>query len=51
VLTATGRSAARASVEVLDDEDRVEEIARMGTGLEITDAAREHAREMLGKAG
>lgn len=38
-------------VEVLDDEDRVEEIARMGTGLEITDAAREHAREMLGKAG
>ena len=38
-------------VEVLDDDDRVEEIARMGTGLEITDAAREHAREMLGKAG
>ena len=37
-------------VEVLDDEERVEEIARMGTGLEITDAAREHAREMLGKA-
>ncbi len=37
-------------VEVLDDDERVEEIARMGTGLEITDAAREHAREMLGKA-
>ena len=37
-------------VEVLDDDERVEEIARMGTGLEITDAAREHAREMLEKA-
>ena len=38
-------------VELLDDDERVEEIARMGTGLEITDAAREHAREMLEKAG
>ena len=37
-------------VELLDDDERVEEIARMGTGLEITDAAREHAREMLEKA-
>ena len=43
------RTASR--VEVLDDGARVEEIARMGAGLEITDAAREHAREMLGKAG
>lgn len=46
---AEGRTATR--VEVLDDDERVEEIARMGTGLDITDAAREHAREMLGKAG
>lgn len=37
-------------VELLGDDERVEEIARMGTGLEITDAAREHAREMLEKA-
>ncbi len=37
-------------VELLYDDERVEEIARMGTGLEITDAAREHAREMLEKA-
>ena len=42
------RTASR--VEVLGDDARVEEIARMGAGLEITDAAREHAREMLGKA-
>ena len=46
---AGGRTATR--IELLEDGARVEEIARMGTGLEITDAAREHAREMLGKAG
>ena len=46
---AEGRTATR--IELLEDGERVEEIARMGTGLEITDAAREHAREMLGKAG
>ncbi len=46
---AEGRTATR--IELLEDGARVEEIARMGTGLEITDAAREHAREMLGKAG
>ncbi len=44
-----GRTAAR--VKILDGEERVEEIARMGAGLEVTDAARAHAREMLGKAG
>ena len=38
-------------IKLLEGEDRVEEIARMGTGLSITDAAREHAREMLGSAG
>ena len=37
-------------VKLLDAAERVEEIARMGTGLEITNAAREHAREMLRKA-
>ena len=46
---AEGRTATR--IELLEDGERVEEIARMGTGLEITAAAREHAREMLGKAG
>ena len=38
-------------VKTLEGEDRVEEIARMGTGVSITDAAREHAREMLESAG
>ena len=35
------------SVEALDRRARVEEIARMLTGAEITDNARRHAREIL----
>ena len=35
------------NVETLDRRARVEEIARMLTGAEITDVARRHAREML----
>jgi len=34
----------------LDDEQRIEEIARMLGGLEITATTRQHAREMLGGA-
>lgn len=34
-------------VEILDVRARVEEIARMLTGAEITDSARRHARELL----
>src|SRR5258705_6281441 len=37
------------SVERLDRLGRVEEIARMLTGAEITDSARRHARELLKK--
>jgi DNA repair protein RecN (Recombination protein N) len=37
------------SVERLDRQGRVEEIARMLTGAEITDSARRHARELLKK--
>src|SRR6266545_3425439 len=35
------------TVEKLDRRGRVEELARMLTGAEITDSARRHAREML----
>ena len=35
------------NVESLDRRGRVEEIARMLTGTEITESARRHAREML----
>ena len=37
----------RTSLTALTDEDRVEEIARMLGGVDITARAREHAREML----
>ncbi len=39
------------NVETLDRRARVEEIARMLTGAEITDSARRHAREMLEQSG
>ena len=39
---------ATSRVEVLADEDRVEELARMLGGVTITETTRRHAREMLG---
>lgn len=36
------------NIEQLDDVQRIEEIARMLGGLEITDTTRKHATEMLG---
>ncbi|WP_047553191.1 DNA repair protein RecN [Methylotenera sp. G11] len=38
------------NIEQLDDGQRIEEIARMLGGLEITDTTRKHATEMLGFA-
>ena len=38
----------RSTVQALDDAARVEEIARMLGGVEITGITRDHAREMLG---
>ncbi len=37
----------RTTVTVLDHEERVQEIARMLGGVDVTSRAREHAREML----
>ena len=36
-------------VDALNDEERVEEIARMLGGVKITQQSRDHARQMLGK--
>jgi DNA repair protein RecN (Recombination protein N) len=36
------------NIEQLNDVQRIEEIARMLGGLEITDTTRRHATEMLG---
>ncbi len=41
----------RVSAEVLTGEARVEEIARMVAGERVTDTARGHARELLGRPG
>jgi DNA repair protein RecN (Recombination protein N) len=41
----------RVSAEVLEGEARVEEVARMVAGERITDTARGHARELLGRPG
>jgi DNA repair protein RecN (Recombination protein N) len=48
-LTADG--ATRTAVQALDPEDRVEEVARMLGGAQITTRTREHALEMLEAAG
>ncbi len=45
--TAGGATVSR--VNVLDRPGRVEEIARMLGGIDITDTTRRHAREMLGR--
>ncbi len=37
----------RSRIELLDETGRIDEIARMLGGLEITDTSRRHAREML----
>lgn len=47
VSKATKRGQTRASVQELNPEQRVEEIARMLGGVRITDRTRAHAREML----
>ncbi len=47
VVKHTDGSTTRTSLEALDGESRVEEIARMLGGARLTDRTRDHAREML----
>ncbi len=51
VTKLTDGRTSRTSVTVLGADERVEELARMLGGVEITRKAREHAREMLRVAG
>jgi DNA repair protein RecN (Recombination protein N) len=51
VTKLTDGRASRTSVNTLKDDERVEELARMLGGVEITRKAREHAREMLKASG
>jgi len=41
----------RVSAELVTGEARVEEIARMVAGDRVTETARGHARELLGRPG
>jgi DNA repair protein RecN (Recombination protein N) len=49
----SGKDTTRTRVRTLDEEERVDELARMLGGIRITHQTREHAREMLqqGQAG
>lgn len=43
----TSEIATRTMITALENDDRVEELARMLGGVEITDTTRDHAREMM----
>jgi DNA repair protein RecN (Recombination protein N) len=45
-----GEDTTRTRIRALDDEERIDEIARMLGGVKITRQTREHAREMIGQA-
>src|SRR5690242_19283391 len=51
VTKLTDGKTTRTSLTVLSDRDRIEELARMLGGVDVTAKAREHAREMLQVAG
>ena len=48
VIKQTDGKATRTAVKVLSPADRIDEIARMLGGIDISEQARAHAREMLG---
>ena len=49
VVKHTDGKVTRTGVQTLGSTDRIDEIARMLGGIDITDQARAHAREMLGR--
>ncbi|MHB8815747.1 MAG: DNA repair protein RecN [Steroidobacteraceae bacterium] len=51
VTKVTDGKTTRTSLTLLADGDRIEELARMLGGVDVTSKAREHAREMLQVAG
>jgi DNA repair protein RecN (Recombination protein N) len=51
VTKLTDGKTTRTSLTGLSDQDRIEELARMLGGVDVTPRAREHAREMLQVAG
>ncbi len=51
VTKLTDGKTTRTAVKPLGTEERVDEIARMSGGIDITEQARAHARDMLARAG
>jgi DNA repair protein RecN (Recombination protein N) len=51
VTKVTDGKTTRTSLTALSDQDRIEELARMLGGVDVTSKAREHAREMLQVVG
>ena len=51
VTKLTDGKATRTAVKPLGADERVDEIARMSGGIDITEQARAHARDMLARAG
>jgi DNA repair protein RecN (Recombination protein N) len=47
IMKITDGKSTRTSIKALNDDERVEEIARMLGGVEITQRTRDHAAEML----
>jgi len=46
-----GEERTETQVRELGEEARIEEVSRMLSGLEITETTKQHAREMLARAG
>ena len=51
IVKMTDGKSTRTSVNALTDDERIEELARMLGGIEITDRTRAHAAEMLELGG
>jgi DNA repair protein RecN (Recombination protein N) len=51
VAKLTGRASTHTRISPLSEEQRIEEIARMLGGVEVTESTRVHAREMIERAG
>jgi DNA repair protein RecN (Recombination protein N) len=50
VTKLTGEDSTRIRIRPLNQEERIDELARMLGGIEITRQTREHAREMMKRA-
>ena len=51
VTKLSGEDSTRTRIRALNDDERVEELARMLGGVKITKQTREHAREMMQQSG